>query len=91
MDLHLYREHLRELVDERTQELIELNAELHWEIVERKHVETALLESEEKFWLLFENASEDIIYHVNTLHRDKPVIQCLYVDALESQHPARQE
>lgn len=62
MELKRYREHLRELVDERTEELIELNEELHQEIAERRQIERALRESEEKFRLLFENASEGIIY-----------------------------
>jgi two-component system nitrate/nitrite sensor histidine kinase NarX len=44
-----HREHLEQLVDERTSELIEANQKLEQEISERARAEEALRESEEKF------------------------------------------
>jgi PAS domain S-box-containing protein len=49
IELEKYREHLEELVLERTRELEAANAELHVEIAERKRAEVALRESEQRF------------------------------------------
>ncbi len=47
-ELKKYREHLEEMVEERTAEIKAANERLKREIVERKNVESALLESEAK-------------------------------------------
>ena len=51
-ELHKYREHLEDLVRERTAELAQANELLHQEINERKQTEQALLESERKLRLM---------------------------------------
>jgi PAS domain S-box-containing protein len=60
-ELEKHRHNLEELVEERASELIVANEKLKQEIKERKRAEEALLESEEKFKSLGENAP-DIIY-----------------------------
>jgi PAS domain S-box-containing protein len=51
-----YREHLEELVEERTAKLKEANEQLQQEIIERVRAEEALRESEARFRDLYDNA-----------------------------------
>lgn len=60
-ELKLHRDHLDEIVFERTHELTELNAQLLQEVAERKLAERALRESEEKFRRIADDAFE-VIY-----------------------------
>ncbi len=57
-ELRRHREHLEELVKERTKELTIANEQLHQEIIERKQAEQELRESEEKFRQLAENIDQ---------------------------------
>ena len=59
-DLAVYRERLEELVNERTSELAAINAQLRVELAERKRIETALLQSEERFRALIQKSSDVI-------------------------------
>ncbi len=63
-DLRRHREHLEELVEERTAELKEAVEKLQKEIAERKAAEAALLEGEKKYRDLVENIN-DVIYVVD--------------------------
>lgn len=65
-ELKRYREHLEELVEERTAELASANELLQQEISERRKAENALRRSEERFRRLAENAP-DIIYRYELL------------------------
>lgn len=57
-ELTKYREHLEELVQERTAELVKVNEALLAEIEERKRAEVALQESESRYRTLFESIDE---------------------------------
>jgi two-component system cell cycle sensor histidine kinase/response regulator CckA len=59
-ELTEYRNHLEELVKERTAELLESNRKLKAEIHERRRSEQALRNSEEKYRLLVEHANDAI-------------------------------
>ena len=58
--LRMFNESLEQTIDERTNELIKVNSELQAEIAERKRVENALRESEEKYRKLIEAANDAI-------------------------------
>ncbi len=62
-ELRLYREHLEELIKERTLELEEKNVELVKEITERNRAEKAIRESEERYRILVD-LTPDIIYRI---------------------------
>ena len=55
-ELQQYRDHLEEIIKERTAELTATNEQLKQEITERGWIKKALLESEEQYRGLFENA-----------------------------------
>jgi signal transduction histidine kinase/ActR/RegA family two-component response regulator len=57
IELEKYREHLEELVLERTRELEEANTKLQSEIIERKRAEEALQKNSERLEILSETAS----------------------------------
>jgi PAS domain S-box-containing protein len=64
-EMKKYRNHLEELVTERTSKLVTANAKLQLEITERKKTDEALKASEEKYRTLAENAM-DAIYIIST-------------------------
>ena len=59
-ELRKYREHLEELVERRTAELLKVNEQLQQDIAERARVERALMESEKRYRMLFEGAGDAI-------------------------------
>ncbi|GAK50069.1 PAS modulated sigma54 specific transcriptional regulator, Fis family [Candidatus Moduliflexus flocculans] len=60
-ELVQYRDHLSELVKERTADLSRSNARLHAEIVDRERMEQALRSSEQQYRLLAENVPDGIV------------------------------
>ena len=60
-ELVQYRDHLTELVKERTTDLSRSNARLHAEIVDRERIEQALRTSEQQYRLLAENVPDGIV------------------------------
>jgi len=60
-ELRRYRDHLEELVEERTAELKKANQQLEREIAERVQAEEALHESETRYRALIEKAADSII------------------------------
>ncbi len=67
-ELCLHREHLEELVRERTAELCQTNESLKNEIIERRQVEESLRESEEKFRVLAETSHAMIFLYQGENH-----------------------
>lgn len=63
-ELEKHRDHLEELVKERTNELINANSRLQQEISDRIKAEKSLRKSEERFRNVLEN-SFDVIYRLN--------------------------
>jgi PAS domain S-box-containing protein len=59
-ELRKHRQHLEELVAERTVELQESNKQLQLEVAERKQMERSLQESEEKYRDLIENMNDTV-------------------------------
>jgi PAS domain S-box-containing protein len=57
-ELRRHRDHLEEMVKERTTELMMANEKLHIEISERSRMEAALRESEEKYRTILQNIKE---------------------------------
>jgi PAS domain S-box-containing protein len=64
-ELRKHRDHLEDLVKERTTELTAVNEKLQQEIAERGRVGEALRESEEKYRTLFESF-QDVFYRADT-------------------------
>ena len=62
--LHLHHEELGQIVEQRTNELLESNSELRLEIEERKALVAALRISEEKYRTIFENI-QDLFYRTD--------------------------
>lgn len=60
-ELNRYRQHLEELVKERTAELREINRQLQQEIAERKQAEKALQSRERYFHSLVQNALDAVV------------------------------
>jgi two-component system cell cycle sensor histidine kinase/response regulator CckA len=76
-DLSRYRDHLEELVEDRTAELTRANEELEREVIERKRADQALRESQERYRALFEYAAEGILVadaHTKELMFGNPAI-----------------
>ncbi len=59
-EIKKYRDHLEDLVKDRTAELIRLNEHLQRDIAERKRVEKRLEESEKLYRMLFQSAGDAI-------------------------------
>ncbi len=60
-ELKRYQDHLEQLVGERTSELRAANKKLEQEIEERKKIEVALRESQERYLAIFEQAADSIV------------------------------
>lgn len=56
-----FKENLEEVVNERTMEILEANAKLHFEIMDRLRIEEALRASEERYRSLIDNAPMGIL------------------------------
>ncbi|WP_404783736.1 PAS domain S-box protein [Altericista sp. CCNU0014] len=67
-ELQLYREHLEALVEQRTTELMEVNAQLQQELLERQRAEAALALSERQYRTLTENSIDVIVRHDRDLN-----------------------
>ncbi|GAK50828.1 multi-sensor signal transduction histidine kinase [Candidatus Moduliflexus flocculans] len=65
-ELQHHREHLEELVKERTAELVAANERLTQEIAERKQIEAALLQSQTQYKLVVEMIL-DYIFHLSLM------------------------
>ncbi|MHB8770796.1 MAG: PAS domain-containing hybrid sensor histidine kinase/response regulator [Syntrophales bacterium] len=62
-ELEIYRKRLEELVEQRTAELAAINSQLRVELAERRRVEKALRESDERFRALIQTSSDVISIH----------------------------
>jgi two-component system, cell cycle sensor histidine kinase and response regulator CckA len=60
LELKKHRDHLEDLVDERTIELKKMTKEMQAEVADRNHAEEALRENEEKYRNVVENANDAI-------------------------------
>ena len=77
MEIKKHRDHLEELVRERSSELIEANEKLRAEIRERQRTEAEVRESGERYRVLFETAGEGILiaeYKTRIFHYANPAI-----------------
>ncbi|MBU2547045.1 MAG: PAS domain S-box protein [Proteobacteria bacterium] len=63
MELTRYREHLEQLVEERTKELSEANVHLREEVADRERAEAALRESEHITRLIMESAPDPMVVY----------------------------
>jgi PAS domain S-box-containing protein len=61
VDLQRYREHMEDKVAERTAILSQTNRDMEIEITVRKHAVEALIESEERYRVLFEGSTHGIV------------------------------
>ncbi|MBC8395001.1 MAG: response regulator [Deltaproteobacteria bacterium] len=62
-ELRKHRDHLEELVEERTKEISKTNEQLRLEIAERARTEEALRESEERYRSLYSSMNEGVCLH----------------------------
>ncbi len=85
-DLALYRERLEDLVRERTSELAAINTQLRVELAERKRIETALQQSEERFRALIQKSSDviSILDEQGTFVYNSPSAEAVFGYPLES-------
>lgn len=83
-ELRKHRDHLEELVEERTVELTKSNEHLYAEIAERRQIETALRESEHKYRALFENMNQGFAYHQTICDDQNRPIDYVFLDANET-------
>jgi PAS domain S-box-containing protein len=71
-ELQRLQDHLEELVKERSDELIKMNAKLQQQIDEREKIAEALRSSEEKYRSIFENAADVIV----SIDRNGEILDC---------------
>jgi PAS domain S-box-containing protein len=67
-ELQHYREYLEVLVEQRNAEMLEANAQLQQELIERQRTEAALALSERQYRTLTENSADLIIRHDRALN-----------------------
>ncbi|MFA6079552.1 MAG: PAS domain S-box protein, partial [Candidatus Omnitrophota bacterium] len=80
-ELIKYRDHLEELVEERTSELKAVNEKLHTEIISREKSELALRESTKSYWSLFEESPVNMFIEDHSEVKD-------YIDSLPCKNGA---
>ncbi|GAK51427.1 PAS modulated sigma54 specific transcriptional regulator, Fis family [Candidatus Moduliflexus flocculans] len=84
-ELEVYRHHLEELVEQRTEELRQVNAHLHGEIAERTRVEEALRASEQQYRMMAEQ-----VQHGIAILQDQKIVFCNAAFLSIAARPAKQ-